>query len=234
MCLGGALSACAGIADSPLLSDAKQQLKPLLVSSRENEDFVLDVSFCSEEIERVLRNLKSGRSAGHDKLQPEHLKYGGAALNLWIKQVVNAIVEFESIPDSFKLGIVTPVYKGGGRDPLDNNSYRGITLSPLLAKVLESLLLEHLHCALTENELPHVNQTAYQKKVSCAEAIFSTLEVVSKSTQNNDRMYLCFCDLHLTLCNTQFFSSDCMRQASMGRPGDYYKTGMTTLRAGYE
>ena len=84
--------------------------------------------------------LKSGKSAGHDLLQPEHLKHGGEALKIWIQQVCNAIVEL-SVPNSLKLGIVTPIYKGGGKDPVDTNSYRGITLTPVLAKVFESLIL---------------------------------------------------------------------------------------------
>ena len=41
--------------------------------------------------------------------------------------------------------MVVPVYKGGGKDPLKVNSYRGITLSTsVMAKVLEFLLLECL------------------------------------------------------------------------------------------
>ena len=56
--------------------------------------------------------LESGKSAGHDKFQPVHLKYGGEALNIWIQQICNAIVELESVPDSLKLGLVAPIYKG--------------------------------------------------------------------------------------------------------------------------
>ena len=44
----------------------------------------------------------------------EHLKYGGSAFSIWIQQIVNAINELESIPQSLKLGIMTPLYKGGG------------------------------------------------------------------------------------------------------------------------
>ena len=129
------ISACPAQDHSPLLLEAGQQMVHLTHSSRENEDFVLDTPFTSEEIDRVLHNLKPGKSAGHDQVQPEHLKYGGAALSLWIKQVANAIIELESIPQSLKLGIVIPLYKGSGKDPLDTSSYRGITVSPVLAKV---------------------------------------------------------------------------------------------------
>ena len=120
------------------------------------------------------------------QIQPEHLKYGGAALSFWISQVAN---ELESVPQSLKLGIVTPLYKGSGKDPLDTNSYRGITVLPALARVLESLIHGRLSDVLAESGLPHINQTAYQKNMSCAEAIFSTLEIVSNYCKKGDRMY---------------------------------------------
>ena len=60
-----------------------------------------------------------------------------------------------------KRGVVVPVYKGGGKDPLKIYSYRGITLTSMVAKVLEFLLLERLHCVFLEAGLPHINQTAY-------------------------------------------------------------------------
>ena len=72
------------------------------------------------------------------------------------------------VPDSFKTGIVTLLYKGGGKDPLDTHSYRGITLTSVLAKVLESLILTRLQCHFSEKGIP---QTSYRKGVSCADAI---------------------------------------------------------------
>ena len=152
----------------PVLSGAEEQVDQILVKSLENEETLLDVPFCSEEIEGALRKLKSGKSAGHDLLQPEHLKHGGEFLKIWIQQVCNAVVELESMPNSLKQGIVTPIYKGGGKDPLDTNSYRGITLTPVLAKVLESLILNRLRDVLLEKGIPHLNQTGYRRKVSCA------------------------------------------------------------------
>ena len=148
-----------------------------------------------EEIDAVLRKLKFSRSAGHDMLQAEHLKYGGPILRRWIEQICNSIADLESVPDSLKTGIIIPVYKGGGKDPLDTNNYRGITLTSVLAKVLESLLLTRLLTHLSERGIPHLNQTAYRKRVSCAEAIFSTLEVISQHSQKNEKMYMCFYDL---------------------------------------
>ena len=82
-----------------------------------NSTYLLDVPFVSEEVDGVLKKLKLSKAAGHDGLRAEYLKYGGPMLRDWILQVCNAIVDVESIPNSLKTGIITPVYKGCGKDP---------------------------------------------------------------------------------------------------------------------
>ena len=53
------------------------------------------------------------KSAGYDQVQPEHLKCGGTR-SLYLDQTsANAIIELECVPQSLKLGIVKPLYKGG-------------------------------------------------------------------------------------------------------------------------
>ena len=100
------------------MSCMEEQVEQLMTASFRNEDCMLDVPFCAEEIDVVLGKLKSAKSAGHDMLQAEHLKYGGPALRVWIQQICNYIIDSEHVPDPSKVGIIVPVYKGGGKDPL--------------------------------------------------------------------------------------------------------------------
>ena len=41
-------------------------------------------------------------------------------------------------------------------------------------------MLERLQVVFDEADLPHINQTAYRKSVSCADAIFATQEVIAR------------------------------------------------------
>ena len=52
-----------------------------------------------------------------------------------------------------KKGVVVPIYKRRGKDPMKTDSYRGITLTSMVAKVLEFLLLEHLESIFLEADL---------------------------------------------------------------------------------
>ena len=114
---------------------------------------------------------------------------------IWLMNVMNAIVELEVIPDSLKQGLLVPVYKRGGKDPLRMDSYRGITLTSMVAKVLEFLILGRLHSTLLEIGIPHLNQTAYRKKTSCADAIFATLEVIAEYLNSGSKVLMCLYDL---------------------------------------
>jgi hypothetical protein len=119
-------------------------------ASFENEDRLLDVPFVTEDGDTVLLTLISVKSPGHDELQAEHLKYGGTILWDWILQICGAIIEH--VPDSPKTGIIIPVYKGGGKDTLDCNSYRGI-----YAYINAN---EHVRIitTCTERGIPHIRQ----------------------------------------------------------------------------
>ena len=64
-----------------------------------------------------------------------------------------------------------------------------------MAKAFEYLLLDRILPILNENNMPQLTQTAYQKGVSCSDAIFSCQEVISKFIREGDSVFSCFYDL---------------------------------------
>ena len=156
------------------LQELHQQMDSLVLSSMSNEDHLLDVPFSSEEVEAVLKKLKKRKSPGLDGLLAEHLQYGGIAVVNWLAGLLNAIVVLKEIPEMMKCGVVIPVYKGAGKDPLNPSNYCGITIASVVCKLLESLLLSRLQLVYADANIPHLNQSAYRRNVSCADAIFAT------------------------------------------------------------
>ena len=181
-----------------------EKIKRLEALSYENEEYLLDVPFTSDEVARAVHKLKKKKAPGPDGLLVEHLKAGGDAVIIWLRNILNAVVELEVIPDVMKRGVVVPVYKGGGKDPLKIDSYRGITLTSMVAKVLEFLLLERLHCVFLEAGLPHINQTAYRRAVSCADAIFVTQELIAKYLKGGSRVFMCLYDMQKAFHSVEY------------------------------
>ena len=73
-----------------------------------------------------------------------------------------------------------PYLQGLRKRPIQTDSYRGITLSPVFSKVLE---FNRLEIVFMEANVPHVNQSGYRKKVSCADAVLATQEVIARWKQ---------------------------------------------------
>ena len=68
----------------------------------------------------------------------------------------------------------------------------------MLSKVLESLLLHRMEPAFEDAGIPHTNQTAYIKSTSCSDAIFATLEVISRYLTDGSKVHMCLYDLQKT------------------------------------
>ena len=164
----------------------------------------LDVGFGAEEVRDTVCRMKIKKSAGLDNLTAEHLKYGGNCIIIWLTEILNAIVDTEQIPACLKLGITIPIYKGGGKDPLNANSYRGITINSVISKVLETLILDRLEPLFVEGGVPHPNQSAYRKHVSCMDAIFATQEVINRYLMEGGKMYMCLYDLEKAFDSVEF------------------------------
>ena len=190
--------------DLPGLEALKERMDLLALQSNRSEEVLLDVPFSSEEVSAAIEKLKNRKAARPDGLMVEHLKLGGESVVTWLTNILNAVVELEVVPDALKTGLVIPVYKGGGKDPLKVNSYRGVTLTSMVAKVLEFLVLERLQMIFLEANLPHINQTAYRKSVSCADAIFATQEVIARYMRGGSRVYMCLYDLQKAFDSVEY------------------------------
>ena len=80
-------------------------LPELETLSRMNYDKVLDDEIMMEEIEYTIRRIKRGKRGGLDNVSAEHLQYGGEFLKIWLKQVFNAIITLEEIPNYLKVSL---------------------------------------------------------------------------------------------------------------------------------
>ena len=183
---------------------SKQNIDNILTTSLSEYDDILDTDIEGEEVEVAIRHLKRNRAGGPDALSPEHLKYIGPIFRNWLCQIYNHICHLERIPQCFKRGIVIPAYKGKGRDPLLKKSYRGITLTSVLANVLELVLMERISPLLADAGVPQISQTAYKKGVSCQDSIFSSQEANAKFISEGDNVYSCFYDLASAFDTVEF------------------------------
>ncbi len=189
---------------SQWISDAHRNVGKLDSLSYQNDDLVFDTEISLDEVELACMRLKPGKAAGHDNLDPEHIRYAGDITKVVFKQIFNAIIDLEEIPPSLKFGVISPIYKGKGKDPLSCNSYRGLTICSNVTKLFESIVLQRIRPTLAERCIPQPQQTAYLKGVGCEDALFSTYEMLNHYRNGGDHLYLTTYDLEKAFDSVEY------------------------------
>lgn len=122
-------------------------------------------------VARIIRGLKNTPASGVDGIPTLVLKGGVEVLAGPVSHLINRSLADSKVPCGFKLGRVTPVYKGKGKARSDPASYRPINILPSLSKVLEQIVKEDLESHLQKIDgLPN-SQFWFRAKKSTVTAI---------------------------------------------------------------
>jgi len=90
-----------------------------------------------ELVDRMVRQLKLGRSAGYDGSTAEHLVYSHPLLHTILTLLFKLFTRYSCVPDAFRMGMgmLIPILKGDECDNTTADNDRAITISPCLSKV---------------------------------------------------------------------------------------------------
>ena len=91
-----------------------------------------------KEVHAAMKRLKNNKAADIMGLTSEHFKMGGCDLTEFLTSFLNYIISTKKVSAVLKEGILTPIFKKG--DTSDPGNYRGITVTPVLLKILEHIL----------------------------------------------------------------------------------------------
>ena len=166
-----------------------QEVEQLMMASstgKENGNSYVTVG----EVEKCIGNLKRHKAAYLDNISSEHLIYGGPQLTVHMTLLFNSMIHHCFVPNDFCNGVILPLLKNKHGDASDVNMYRGITLSPVISKLFESVLLCLYDEYLTSDSL----QFGFKKNSSCIHALFTVKESVRYFTKRGSNVYCTFLD----------------------------------------
>ena len=142
-------------------------------------------------VDECIRDLKRGKAAGHDDLTAEHLQNSHPLLMVLLSLLFNMIILYGIVPDDFGKGIIIPLIKNNEGNKTSSDNYRGITLSPVLSKLFEMILLKDLQNYLKSDSL----QFGFKKKSSCSHAIFALRTVIEHYCKTGSTVTMCALDI---------------------------------------
>ena len=170
------------------------QLDEFCKSMDEMSVNVLEDRITSDEVKSVCKKLKSGKAQDFTSLQYEHFKYAGDNVYNALSHLFNAIVFKEQLPQVFKKGITLALFKGGDKDPLDQNNFRGITIQSVLCKIYESILVKRSTPVIKEKVNIVDTQSACNKGLSSVHASLMLQETIAHNNDNGSNTYVTFFD----------------------------------------
>ena len=127
-----------------------------------------------ELVDKCISGMKRGKAAGLDRLTVEHILYSHPVLVVHLSVLFNILLAYGVVPDAFGHGVIIPLIKNADGDKTKSDNYCGITLSPVLSKLFESVLIDLFGSHLCSDRL----QFGFKSQSSCSHAIFTLRTVI--------------------------------------------------------
>ena len=96
-------------------------------------------------------------------------------------------------PVNCKTGKITPVYKKGNAELLEN--YRPVSTLPIFGKIFEKIIYRRLYSYLTAKGILNANQFGFRKGRSTVHALHSSVNIISNAVNSNKHVLGIFIDL---------------------------------------
>ena len=146
-----------------------------------------------DKVFNLLLSIPVYKGTGNGGVSAKLLRIAAPAIADSMCKLFNFCIEKQTFPTKWKVGKVSPIYKGqGNRD--DKNNYRPITVLPILSKLLEKHICDHLCDFLEENALLHRFQSGFRKFHSTETALIHLVDQLLFDLDKNRASGLVFID----------------------------------------
>jgi exonuclease III len=159
------------------------------------------------ELNATLMRLRNGKAPGVDGIPGELLKaavqetddpaYDGVTpsspMGAVLLKVVNRVFLGGEIPDRWRTALVVSLPKKGDLTKIDN--YRGISLLPVLLKVLSTIVIRRITKGLEARRWFRPAQAGFRTREECPGHVAALLECLVRRRNRGQKTYLAFVDM---------------------------------------
>ena len=170
-----------------ILTDIDRNIK----SSFKILDFDVNMIVRVHEIERAIQKLNCDKSSGPDLVSSEHLKHSDRSIYAHLALLFSAMFRYSLIPDKFMHVNIVPLIKNRGGNINRKDNYRPISLSSVVSKIFEQIIIWRIEHLLYVSE----NQFAFRKNLSTELCVYVLKQIIQDYVINNTPVFICFLDI---------------------------------------
>ncbi|GFT55642.1 RNA-directed DNA polymerase from mobile element jockey [Trichonephila clavipes] len=111
------------------------------------------------EIVQIINNFKIKKAPGREGITNKMCKHFNRSVVFQLTNIINNILTVGYFPNMWKTASVIPILKPG-KDPTLPDSFRPISLLPVLSKITEKVIQKRLCQHLNDNDILFPNNTA--------------------------------------------------------------------------
>lgn len=176
------------------ISTTINTLKCLPILKAKNNDCKrLNVNFTMIELLEVLDASNSISSPGDDQVTYSMLHNLPVSGKDYLLKLYNISWNTGCIPNTWKFSIIKPILKGNN-NPTKIDSYRPISFTSTLGKILEKMVANRLNWYLNKNKLINPNQSGFTKFRSCLDNAIRLKKDIETAFNNGDSCIAIFLD----------------------------------------
>ena len=162
-------------------------LKSLLQTLENDSFYVTDT-----DTTNAINKLKSNKSKDPFKIKAEH--FTTIASNPFfiehLTKIINNIFADDTIPDLLTTSLIIPVIKSTKKSFNDPNNYRGISIIPIITKLIELIILEK--CPIFKEH--NLSRFGFAENSSTIQAEFLLNETINLYNHKQSPIYICSLD----------------------------------------
>lgn len=145
------------------------------------------------ELIKQISTLKNDSAPGKDGISTRVIKHVHMEIIEPLMYIINLIFKTSIIPKHFKESVITPIYKNGEKNKIQN--YRPISLINNFAKLFEKCLKERLVNFFDHNNIISPNQFGFSEGLSTADAMYSLISEITTNLDESKKVIAVFIDL---------------------------------------
>ena len=154
----------------------------------------LDYEITTEEVEAAIYLLEIGKSPGADDHFPELFKFAGENFIEALRLVINQSWEQGKLPQEWKTANIKFLRKHGKTNYYSPSSYRPISLTSVVCKIMERVILNRLSSYVEGMRLIEDKQEGFRKKHSTSNCLMRLIQDIIGNFNKGKTTIACLID----------------------------------------
>ena len=132
------------------------------------------------EIIDIIKEFENGKASD---IPVSLIKQSAKIICPVLVKLYNKCMSVGDFPEIFKIGKITPIFKKGNAELLEN--YRPISILPIFGKIFEKIIYKRLYSFLTAKNVLSNNQYGFRKGRSTVNALHNSVKIIEDAMNNN-------------------------------------------------